>query len=237
MVSVADGTGPGGFDQAQAHAYAAAVEIETAFLHDRVFVDLLRHHAHGAALDLGGGTGRYAAWLLSMGLVSSAHVIDQSPSMMEHCLRSGLPGLSGQVGDIETVDLGSAHYDVVLARFVLMHISDLERTLYRMVRSLKDRGTLVLVTNIVEGPSAAIAVFTDATARIMKLMLETTGGPIPVFNYVRTQEDYTNAIQHAGCRLEFCERYAPQIVRFDTEPPGLRLSHLVLMGKKEGSSP
>jgi hypothetical protein len=76
MGKVADGTGPGAFGEAQAHAYAAAVDIETAFPHDRVFLELLRHHARGAALDLGGGTGRYAAWLLTMQLATSAHVID-----------------------------------------------------------------------------------------------------------------------------------------------------------------
>jgi trans-aconitate methyltransferase len=235
MVRFADGTGPGGFDQAQAHAYAAAVDIETAFPHDQVFLDLLRHHAHGAALDLGGGTGRYAAWLLHMGLASSAHVIDQSPAMIDHCLRSGSPGLSGQVDDIETADLGREHYDIVLARFVLMHIRDLERTLKHIVMSLKDRGALVVVTNIVEGIPAAMATFTGASSRIMKLILQTKGGPIPVFNYVRTQEEYTNALQQAGCRIEFRERYDPQILRLATEHPGIRLSHLVLMGRKYGT--
>lgn len=232
MAGFADGTGPGGFDEAQAHAYAAAVDIETEFLHDQVFLDILRHHAHGAALDLGGGMGRYAAWLLHMGLASSAHVIDKSPSMIDDCRRSGCPGLSGQVDDIETVDLGREKYDVVLARFVLMHITDLERTLNHIAMSMKDHGTLVIVTNIVEGTSAAMTTFTGATSRIMKLILQTKGGPIPVFNYVRTQEAYTHAIQQAGCRLEFCETYDPQILRLEKEYPGISLSHLVLMGKK-----
>jgi trans-aconitate methyltransferase len=235
MAGLADDTGPGGFDEAQAHAYAAATDIETEFRHDQVFVDLLRHHAHGAVLDLGGGTGRYAAWLLHMGLASSAHVIDQSPAMIDHCLRSGCPGLSGQVDDIETVDLGREHYDIVLARFVLMHIRDLERTLHHMVMSLKARGTLVIVTNIVEGTAAAMTTFTGATSRIMKLRLQTRGGPMPVFNYVRTQEAYTKALEHARCRIEFCETYDPQILRLETDHPGIRLSHLVLMGKKQGT--
>jgi hypothetical protein len=52
MASFADGPGPGTFDEAQAHAYAAATDIETAFPHDQVFVEILRHHARGAALDL-----------------------------------------------------------------------------------------------------------------------------------------------------------------------------------------
>ena len=126
MGKVADGTGPEAFDEAQAHAYAAAVDIETAFPHDRVFLDLLRHHAREAALDLGGRTGRYAAWLLTMQLATSAHVIDNSPAMMAACARRGVPGLTMQLGDIATTDLGREHYDIVLARFVLMHIKALE---------------------------------------------------------------------------------------------------------------
>jgi 2-polyprenyl-3-methyl-5-hydroxy-6-metoxy-1,4-benzoquinol methylase len=232
MAGFAVGAGPGGFDEAQAHAYAAATDIETQFLHDQVFLDILRHHAHGAALDLGGGMGRYAAWLLHMGLASSAHVIDKSPSMINGCLRSGFPGLSGQVDDIETVDLGREKYDIVLARFVLMHVRGLESTLNHIAMSMKDSGTLVIVTNIVGGTSAAMATFTGATSRIMKLILQTKGGPIPVFNYVRTQEEYTNAIQQAGCLLEFCEKYEPQILRLEREYAGISLSHLVLMGKK-----
>ena len=31
-----------------------------------------------------------------------------------------------QLGDIATTDLGREHYDIVLARFVLMHIKALE---------------------------------------------------------------------------------------------------------------
>jgi trans-aconitate methyltransferase len=234
MGRLADGTGPGGFDEAQAKAYAAAIDIETAFLHDRIFLDILRHHAHGAALDLGGGMGRYAAWLLHMGLVTSAHVIDKSPPMIDDCLRRGLPGLSAHVDDIETADLGRAHYDIVLARFVLMHIRDLEGTLNHITMSMKDTGTIVVVTNIIEETSAAMTPFTGETSRIMKLILQAKGGPIPVFNYVRTQEEYTKAVQHAGCRIEFCETYAPQILRLENEHAGMTLSHIVLMGKKDG---
>ncbi len=211
MGRFADGTGPGVFDEAQAKAYAAAIDIETEFLHDQIFLDILRHHARGAALDLGGGMGRYAAWLLHRGLVTSAHVIDKSPRMIDDCLRRGLPGLSAQVDDIETADLGRAQYDIVLARFVLMHISDIEGTLNHITMSMKDHGTLVVVTNIIEGTSVAMTTFAGETARIMKLILQTKGGPIPVFNYMRTQEEYTKAVQHAGCRIEFCEKYAPQI--------------------------
>jgi trans-aconitate methyltransferase len=125
MVRFADGAGPGAFDEEQAKAYAAAMDIETEFPHDQVLLDILWQHARGAALDLGGGTGRYAAWLLQVGLATSVHVIDKSPAMIDECIRRGLPSLSVQVADIETADLGREKYDMTLARFALMHVREL----------------------------------------------------------------------------------------------------------------
>jgi hypothetical protein len=129
MVRCADGTGPGAFDEEQAHAYAAAIDIETEFLHDQVLLEILRH--------LGGGNGRYAAWLLNMGLATSVHVIDNSPSIIDECTRRGLPGMSMQVGNIEIDDPGREKYDMALARFVLMHIRELKGTLNHIAMSLK----------------------------------------------------------------------------------------------------
>jgi len=232
MVRFADGTGPGAFDEEQAKAYAAAIDIETEFLHDQVLLEILWQHARGAALDLGGGIGRYAAWLLEMGLATSVHIIDNSPQMIDECLRRRLPALSAQVGDIETADLGREKYNIALARFVLMHVRKLEDTINHIAISLKDKGTLVVVTNIIEGTTTTLTAFTKETSRIMKLILQVKGKPIPVSNYARTQEDYTKVFQQAGLRIEFYETYEPKILRLEKEYPGITLSHLVLTGKK-----
>jgi trans-aconitate methyltransferase len=232
MVRFADRPGPGAFNEEQAKAYAAAIEIDTEFLHDQAFLDILWHHARGAALDLGGGTGRYAAWLLDMGLATSVRVIDHSPPMIEACVRRGLPGLSVQVGDIAIADLGREHYEIALARFVLMHIRELESTLEHIALSLKDQGTFAVVTNIVEGTTRALTAFMSETARIMKLILQVKGQPIAVSNYARTQEDYLKAFRHVGLSIESLEKYEPRILHFENEHLGITLSHLVLMGKK-----
>lgn len=232
MVRVADGTGPGAFDEDQARAYAAASEIETVFSHDRIFLDLLRRHARGAALDLGGGTGRYAAWLLRTGLATSVRVIDHSPSMIDACGTRALPGLSAQLGDVERVDLGRAQYDTALARFVLMHIRDLDSALTRIARSLTHTGTLVAVTKVIEGAATALTAVLDATSGVMPLVLCVNGQPIPVLNYVRTPEEYATAFRQAGLTLECSEIYEPKIVHFADEHPGVTLAHLVLVGKQ-----
>jgi trans-aconitate methyltransferase len=232
MIRCADGTGPGAFDEGQAKAYAAAIDIETEFPHDQAFLDILRQHSRGAALDLGGGTGRYAAWILEMGLATSVHVIDNSPLMIEECIRRGLPGLSAQVADIGTVDFGREKYDMVLARFVLMHIRGLVGTLNHIAVSLKDKGILAIVTNVIDGTPTALTTFLEETSGIMKLILQAKGQAILVSNYVRTQEDYTKALQQTGLSIEFHERYEPKILRLEQEHPRIMLSHLVLVGKK-----
>ena len=66
MVRFAGGSGPGAFDEGQAKAYAAAIDIEAEFLHDQVLLEILLKHSHEAALDIGGGIGRYAACLIKM---------------------------------------------------------------------------------------------------------------------------------------------------------------------------
>jgi trans-aconitate methyltransferase len=232
MVRFTDGTKPGAFDEEQAKAYAAAMDIETEFPHDQDFLDILWQHSRGAALDLGGGTGRYAAWLLQTGLATSVHVIDNSPLMIDECIRRGLAGLTAQVGDIETDDLGREKYGIALARFSLMHVRELQGTLNHITMSLKDKGTLAVVTNIIEGAPIALTTFIEETSKIMNLILQVKGRPIPVSNYVRTQEEYTTALQQAGLSIEFYEQYEPKILRLETEHPGIMLSHLVRMGKK-----
>jgi SAM-dependent methyltransferase len=234
MGRLANGPGPGAFDEAQAKAYAAAVDIETEFPHDQVFLDLLRHYARGAGLDLGGGTGRYAAWLLETGLATSVHVIDHSPPMIDGCMGRRLPGLTARVGDVETADLGREYYDLALARFVLMHTRDLEGTVNRIATSLKEAGALIVVTNIVHGTPTGLTTFLEETSGIMQLILRVQGKPIPVANYARTHADYTNAFQEAGLSIAFSQTYEPRILRFEKEHPGVTLSHLVLLGKKYG---
>jgi len=113
-----------------------------------------------------------------------------------------------------------------------MHVRKLEDTINHIAISLKDKGTLVVVTNIIEGTTTTLTAFTKETSRIMKLILQVKGKPIPVSNYARTQEDYTKVFQQAGLRIEFYETYEPKILRLEKEYPGITLSHLVLMGKK-----
>ena len=113
-----------------------------------------------------------------------------------------------------------------------MHVRDLEGTLNRIAMSLKEKGTLAVVTNIIEGTPTTLTTFIEETSRIMQLILQAKGKPIPVSNYVRTQEEYTKALQHAGLRIEFSETYKPKILRLEKEHPGIMLSHVVLVGKK-----
>jgi 2-polyprenyl-3-methyl-5-hydroxy-6-metoxy-1,4-benzoquinol methylase len=142
--------------------------------------------------------------------------------------------LTAQLADIETADLGREQYDMVLARFVLMHIRALDATLQQIAMSLTATGTLVVVTNVIEGTPTAVATCVAATAGIMQLLLQAQEQAMAVSNYVRTPDDYTKALRQAGLRIAFYEKYPPRILRFAQAHPGITLSHVVLVGKKEG---
>jgi hypothetical protein len=152
--------------------------------------------------------------------------------MIDECSTKALPGLSAQLGDIERADLGREQYDTALARFALMHVRALDATLKRIALSLNNNGTLVAVTNVIEGTATVLTAFLEATSRVMKLVLRLKGHPIPVLNYARTQEEYVTAFQQAGLTIEFSETYEPKILHFEHEHPGVTLSHFVLVGKK-----
>jgi hypothetical protein len=134
--------------------------------------------------------------------------------------------LSAQVSDIETADLGREKYDMAFARFVLMHIREIERTINHIAVSLKAKGTIVVVTNIIEGAQTALTTFIEETSGIMKLILQAKGKPISVSNYVRMQEDYIKALQQAGLSIEFSKKYGncstPLMKSLDHFPLGTR---------------
>ena len=98
--------------------------------------------------------------------------------------------------------------------------------------SLKEKGNLAIVTNIIEGAPTALKTFIEETSRIMKLILQVKGKQILVSNYVRMQEDYIKVLQQAGLSIEFYEKYEPKILRLEKEHPRIVLSHLILLGKK-----
>lgn len=75
--------------------------------------------APARVLDVGGGTGIYAAWLVGLGY--SVEVIDPTPVHVEHCTRAGL---HAEVGDARHLQRADESYDVVLLLGPLYHLPE-----------------------------------------------------------------------------------------------------------------
>lgn len=71
-------------------------------------------------LDVGGGTGVHASWLVGDG--HTVHVIDPVPGHVQAA--AALPGVSAEVGDARALPVGNASVDVVLLLGPLYHLRD-----------------------------------------------------------------------------------------------------------------
>jgi SAM-dependent methyltransferase len=95
-------------------------------------------------LEVGCGTGAFAARLADELPGVALLAVDQSPRMVELTRERGVPA---QVQDVQHLLAPDASYDVVLALWMLYHVPDLDRGLGELRRVLRPGGTLVAVTN------------------------------------------------------------------------------------------
>lgn len=93
-------------------------------------------------LEVGCGDGRFSAQMrdeLGVRVVA----LDFSPSMAARAARRGL---DVQIGDIQLMPWPDAHFDVVVANWMLYHVPDLGRGLEEIRRVLRPGGRLVAST-------------------------------------------------------------------------------------------
>lgn len=96
-------------------------------------------------LDVGAGTGRLAARLSKAGAFVTA--LDVSEGMIERLKNKGLKNIETVIGDAEALPFADNSFDVVVAAFLIVHLSDPRRFFDECYRVLKDGGILA-VTNI-----------------------------------------------------------------------------------------
>jgi SAM-dependent methyltransferase len=94
-------------------------------------------------LEVGGGEGELAERIRGE-LGAEVIAIDRSERMVE-IQRS--KGIDARVGDVEELPFADGEFDVVVAAWMLYHVSDLDRALADIARVLKPGGRLVAVTN------------------------------------------------------------------------------------------
>ena len=111
---------------------------------DAVRAALPTDRAMPDVLEVGCGTGSFAARLVEELPGIALLAVDQSPRFVEVTRERGVPA---QVQDVQHLLAPDASYDVVLALWMLYHVPDLDRGLAELRRVLRPGGHLVAVTN------------------------------------------------------------------------------------------
>jgi len=95
-------------------------------------------------LDAGAGTGRVSIDLARHGAKVTA--LDISPEMLK-MLKKKEPRIKTVEGDVEALPFASESFDLVVAAFLIVHLSDPKQFFDEVYRVLKDGGRFI-VTNI-----------------------------------------------------------------------------------------
>ncbi|MFB6818070.1 class I SAM-dependent methyltransferase [Streptomyces sp. NPDC056347] len=142
----------------EGHGLAAATVFDALGAdYERAFGRSAAHHAslrrllddlapHSRVLDVGSGTGRPTAQVLT-GAGHEVHGVDVSPVMVELAARH-VPGASFECADMLRLDLEERSFDAVCAYFSLLQMSraDQSRLLRKLARLLVPGGHLVVAT-------------------------------------------------------------------------------------------
>lgn len=102
------------------------------------------NRAKADVLEVGCGTGAFAARLVEELPGVALLAVDQSSRMVELTRERGV---LAQLQDVQQLLAPDASYDVVLALWMLYHVPDLDRGLAEIRRVLRPGGTFVAVTN------------------------------------------------------------------------------------------
>ena len=100
--------------------------------------------APGSVLEVGCGTGVFAARVMQENPQAVVLATDRSPRFVE---LTTARGVRAQPADVQQLPFGDAQFDVVAALWMLYHVPDLHRGLAEVRRVLRPGGLFVAVTN------------------------------------------------------------------------------------------
>jgi len=109
-----------------------------------IAADAVRAERPERILEVGCGTGGFAARLASDNPEADLIATDQSTRFVE---LTAARGLVARQADIQDLPFDDASYDVVAAMWMLYHVPDLDRGLAEVRRVLRPGGLFVAVTN------------------------------------------------------------------------------------------
>lgn len=104
----------------------------------------IQRAAPARVLEVGCGTGEFAARLVQALPDAEVVALDQSQRLVDLTARRGVVA---QVGDVQDLPFTDDSVDVVAALWMLYHVPDLDRGLAEIRRVLRPGGSLVAVTN------------------------------------------------------------------------------------------
>ena len=106
------------------------------------YIEQCRIDRGWSCLEVGGGGGSIASWLCArVGLNGRVLATDIDPRFLQALSR---PNLEVRRHDIRTDALPKQEFDLAHARLVLMHLSDWQNALRRMVEALKPGGWIIV---------------------------------------------------------------------------------------------
>jgi ubiquinone/menaquinone biosynthesis C-methylase UbiE len=152
----------------------------------------------GAALDAACGTGRHARRLFDLG--HDVVGVDGSPEMLEKAARS-LPQAVFRVGDLCSLPLEPASFDLVVCALALEHVDDLSSAIGELGRVLRPGGRMVLS----DLHPAAVALGGAAYFQ------DAGGGAAVVHGYSHLHGDYLRAFEQVRLKVRQClePRFGP----------------------------
>ena len=146
----------------------------------------------GVALDAACGTGRYTAYLASLG--HEVIGVDTSPEMLARA-REKVPEGEFHEADLYDVPLADDSVDLVVCAIALTHVSDLERALAEFVRVLRPNGHLVI--------SDSRGLIGDVWLPLVRVRPDGSFAYMPT--YARLASDYLAAALPLGLQVRRCE--------------------------------
>jgi SAM-dependent methyltransferase len=174
--------------------------------------------APAAVADIGGGPGRYALWLASLGYQVEHR--DLMPLHVEQLTAdaAGMTGIRTAVGDVRDLDLPDASVDAVLLLGPLYHLTDRAER----VRALRECARIVRPG----GPVFAAAISRWAI-RIDGMLRERLYRAYPAVTGLIDEIDRTGMLPPLGEGAFTSFLHRPGELREETEEAGLEVTDLV----------
>jgi SAM-dependent methyltransferase len=159
--------------------------LQLADILDDDSTDVLTHQGIAAGwqcLEIGAGAGTITAWMADqVGPTGHVTALDTDP---RH-IRLTMDNVTVRTGDVRTTPLPAAHYDLIYARLVLLHVAEREPELQRLVTALKPGGRLVVsdwdatwLGMLLHAPSKDAADAFDAFQTALRCILEENGADV-----------------------------------------------------------